>query len=239
MDIMELLNTIELVLNNPETAWMGYAAGTLMLFALVVVSITGFMVKTAKNLKELLKIIGSKKLSPDYTKQIKNETNISPLLTEIRHNMLADRVCILQYHNGIHSIANNSLLKVSMTHERLGLNTTSIMNQVQNWPANYLGTINHKLFNRESVYYPDFKVMGECPELRGLYEQLSSFNTKSIYFFPVVDARGKIFGMGSIQYTDKEHDASDEWLRWANGMFTSIGTLLAGLELVYNENVSD
>jgi hypothetical protein len=225
---VELAQSLDLVLKNPETAWIGY-----MTIAAVVLSggmfvVSGLLVKAINNFKQISASLKNQK--KDYTKQIKNEANITPLLSDIRHNTYADRVCILQYHNGVHSIANNSLLKASMTHERLGLNTNSIINQVQNWPANYLGKINDEIFNHRYVAHPDIEALLACPDLRGLYEQIKGAGVKSVYCFPLHDAFGQVFGIGVIQYTQKAHELNSEWLKWTQARFSSIGTLLAGIE---------
>lgn len=225
---MELAQSLELVLKNPETSWIGY----LTIIAVVLVGglfvVSGLLVKAIDNFKQISASLKTQK--KDYTRQIKNEANITPLLSDIRHNTHADRVCIVQYHNGVHSIANNSLLKASMTHERLGLNVTSVMNSVQNWPANYLGKINDEIFNHRYVAHHDAKALLDCPDLRGLYEQIKSRGVQSIYCFPLHDAFGQVFGIGVVQYTQKKHELNSEWLKWTQARFSSIGTLLAGLD---------
>lgn len=225
----DLFKATHFVLQDPKTAWLGYSTIALVIVVVGFSVASSFMVKLILNIKELTKHLPGGD-SNDYEKQIKNELNISPILSEIRHKLHADRVAILQYHNGIHSIANNSLLKVSMTHERLGLDTPSIMNQVQGWPANYLGCMNDKIFNREYVEFSDMSKMDNSMELRGLYEHFKN-TTQSFYFFPVTDLRGKVFGIGVVQYERHNHKMDEEWLRWANDMFSNIGTLLAGVDV--------
>lgn len=224
----ELMQAITLIMENPQTAWIGYLTLIAVALAAGMFVVSGLLVRVISNFKQISASLKNQK--KDYTKQIKNEANITPLLSDIRHNTYADRVCIVQYHNGVHSIANNSLLKASMTHERLGLNTNSIMNQVQNWPANYLGKINDEIFNHRYVAHPDINGLLHCPDLRGLYEQIKGANVKSLYCFPLHDAFGQVFGIGVIQYTQKQHDLNSEWLKWTQARFSSIGTLLAGIE---------
>lgn len=225
----DLLKAVQYVLQDPKTAWLGYSTIALIIITIGFSIASSFVVKLVINIKELIKHIPFNDKT-DYEKQIKNELNIAPILSEIRHKVHADRVAILQYHNGIHSIANNSLLKVSMTHERLGLDTSSLMNTLQGWPANYLSCLNDKIFDRQFVAFPDINTMRDNVELRSLYEHFKG-STKSFYFFPVTDLRGKVFGVGIIQYEKYQYDMDDEWLRWANDLFSSIGTLLAGINV--------
>lgn len=225
----DLFKAIHFVLQDPKISWLGYAEIALVIIVVGFSVASSFMVKLILNIKELTKHLSDGD-STDYERHVKNELNISPILSEIRHNTHADRVGILQYHNGIHSIANNGLLKVSMTHERLGLNVSSLMNLMQGWPANYFGLINDQIFDRQYVAYPDLATLGALPELRGLYEQFKD-TTRSFYFFPVTDLRGKVFGIGLVQYERHDHDMDEEWLRWCNDMFSNIGTLLAGVDV--------
>jgi hypothetical protein len=226
---MELFNTVELVVKNPQTAWVGYSLIILTLIAITLGTMSGFALKVVTNLKELIKLLQNKETSSDYVKQIKNENNIAPLLNDIRIETGADRVVILQYHNGIHSIANNSLLKLSMTHERISMYTSSIMNVVQNWPANYLSSINDEIFNRLCVKYPSIEDMCNTPGLRGAYEQFKDFGIKSMYCFPIADSKGRIFGIGMVQYTGGKYELNDEAMKLVRSLFISIGTLLAGV----------
>jgi hypothetical protein len=225
----DLFKAITFVLQDPKTAWLGYSTIALVVVVVGFSVASSFMVKLIFNIKELTKHISGGDPT-DYEKHVKNELNISPILSEIRHNTHSDRVGILQFHNGIHSIANNSLLKVSMTHERLDLNMSSIMNSVQGWPANYFGVINDKIFDRQYVAFPCMAELEAIPELRGLYDQFKD-TTKSFYFFPVTDLRGKVFGIGIVQYERHDHKMDEEWLRWCNDMFSNIGTLLAGVDI--------
>jgi hypothetical protein len=101
---------------------------------------------------------------------------------------------------------------------------------MQGWPANYFGLINDQIFDRQYVAYPNLSTLEALPELRGLYEQFKD-TTRSFYFFPVTDLRGKVFGIGLVQYERHGHDMDEEWLRWCNDMFSNIGTLLAGVDV--------
>jgi len=227
---MEFIHTLEFIVKNPETAWIGYTLIIITLSAIALATTSSFLVKLVSSMKELIKELKVNKDS-DYVKQIKNETNISPLLNDIKNAVNADRVCVMQYHNGIHSIANNSLLKLSMTHEKLSSNTTSIINQVQNWPANYISAINDKIFNKKCMAMPKIHDMQQMSELRGVYQQLLDFKVKSLYCFPVTDARGKVFGIGAVQFTNEEYNIEEQKMYWVKGVFASVGTLLAGLNL--------
>jgi|GEM_PF-4642384 len=225
---MEVVHSLGFIVNNPETAWIGYTLIIITLSTVALATITSFLVKLVSSTKELAKELKISKES-DYTGQIKNETNISPLLNDIKNTVNADRVCVVQYHNGTRSITNTSLLKLSMTHEKLSGDATSIMNKVQNWPANYISTVNDKMFNRQYMAIPKIDDLQQISDLRGVYQQLLDFEVKSLYCFPVTDARGKVFGIGLILYTNEECDIDEQKMGWLEEAFANVGTLLAGL----------
>ena len=224
----DLTEALKMILDNPDTAWIGYAALVLVLISIALTLISGFLVKIVTNFREVAKQLRPKK--PDYKKQIKMEADVSAILRNIRHDLHADRVCILQYHNGVHSIADNSLLKLSMSHESLSLNVRSVMQEVQNWFANSLGSINSEIFDGRYIKHVKVHEMDDEPELRSVSQYLKQNGVKSIYCFPVTDVYGKTFGIGIVQYTRKEYDLDGEWIRWARDRFIAVGTLLAGVE---------
>lgn len=224
----ELTEALKMVVDNPETAWIGYSALVLVVISVALTLVSGFLVKIVTNFKELVKQIKPKK--HDYKKQIKMEADVSAILRNIRHDLHADRVCILQYHNGVSSIADNSLLKVSMSHESLSLNIKAVMQEVQGWFANSLGSINSEIFDGRYVKHVKLDEMENDPELRSVNQYLKQNKVQSIYCFPVTDVYGKTFGIGSVQYIRKEHDLDPEWTRWARDRFIAVGTLLAGIE---------
>lgn len=224
----EFMQAINLILSNPETAWLGYAMIILVLVSLALTLVSGFMVKVVANIKQIAESI--KKHPRDYKKQIKTEADVSAVLRTIRHDLHADRVCILQYHNGVNSIADNSLLKISMSHESLSVNVNSIANDMQNWFANSLGSINNDIFDGRYVEHTNIENMADDPELRQVHQYMKQNHVKSVYCFPVVDVYGKTFGIGVVQYIRRAHTLDSEWTRWARDRFVAVGALLAGTD---------
>ena len=225
----ELLQVMNAILTNPETAWVGYSLLILVALTVALTIVSGLLVKLVNNIREISKNINFKKAT-DYKKQIKNEVDVSTILRSLRHDLHADRVCVLQYHNGVHSIADNSLLKVSMSHESLSLNVSSVMNEVQNWFANSLGDINSDIFDGKYIAHYNINEIATQPELRSIYQYLMQKGVKSFYCFPVTDVYGRTFGIGVVQYIRKHHTMDGEWIRWTRDRFVAIGTLLAGTQ---------
>lgn len=216
------------ILNNPDYGWLGWASVLVVMLSFVVGFVSKQLITIAKNIAELHKQF-KKPAVTDYKKQVKCEANISGILRTIKRDLHADTVMIWQYHNGVHSIANNSLLRVSATHESINQNGVSYLGLIDGWMANFLGDWNNELFDGryiECARVPEL----HNPSLRGLVQYLERSGVKSIYLFPLADVYGAVFGVGVVCYSGKEHVIDSAFLKWAGARFTAIGAMLAGVK---------
>lgn len=218
---MALLTTI---LENESVSWIGW----LLIVTVVLGFGIGMLTKSISTIVKNVKALKKELEKPDYKKQIKCENNITEVLRTVRHTMFADRVLVMQYHNGVYSIANNSLLKLSITHESLDRYTKSTLQSLQGIPSNYLGNWNKEIFESRYVTVPSIKDGNIIPEQRGIIQFLESTGVKSMYLFPIEDSLGHAFGIGLVQYMRTEHELTNEELSWARHRFSGIGALLAG-----------
>lgn len=217
----QLLTTLLL---DETMGWVGWLMLISVVVAFGVGMLTKYLVSIAKNVKALKKELSA----PDYKKQIKAENNINNVLRTIKHDLVADRVFVLQYHNGVYSIANNSLLKLSMTHESISPGTRSSINTFQNIPSSYFGSWNSDIFDGRYITIPSVEDEKSSSEHRAMVQMLQGGDVKSLYLFPIEDSIGKTFGIGAVEYTRKETELSSEWVHWAKRRFSGIGALLAG-----------
>ncbi|WP_319557914.1 hypothetical protein [Thiomicrorhabdus sp.] len=215
---------IKTLLQDESYGWIGWTT----LVAVVVTVALGFITKALLQVVKNVKSIRAEATKPDYKKQIKCESNINELLRTIKHDMHADAVMILQYHNGVHSIANNSLLRISATHESITQMSPSYLGVVDGWMANFFGNWNNMIFDGRYIAIENFNNEEFDQDLRGLQQWLAKIHCKSIYLFPVQDAYGATFGIGVLCHTTKAVEHSAEFLSLAKGRFHAIGALLAG-----------
>jgi len=214
------------LLRDEHVGWVGW----LVIITVVVGFGIGMLTKSIATIIKNVKALKKELDKPDYKKHIKCENNISQVMRVIRHDLLADRVLVIQYHNGVCSIARNSLLKMSVTHESLNRGIKSGMQTFQNIPSNYFGNWNKEIFDSRYVEIPNINAEEADiePEQRGAVQFLNEVGVKSMYLFPLEDSMGVTFGMGVVQYMHKNHELSTSDLQWVRNRFHGIGSLLAG-----------
>jgi hypothetical protein len=165
----------------------------------------------------------------DYAPQLKLDADITNHLRVIKHETQASRVLIIQLHNGDYSIARVPFLKYTCSHEQLGKGVSSVMLHIDRVQASMYAEINDKLMRGENVCFPKFEDVGDSsPSLSSLKQFLSAHGVKSVYFFPLTDASGSTYGMGSLEYTE-EYDLPTDMVRWSHNRFIQIGGILSNL----------
>lgn len=215
-------------LEHESYGWIGW----LSLLLLGVTIVLSFLSKSVMSIISNIRTIQNTLKSPkaDYKKQVKHEVDISNIIRTIRHDLKADRVLVLQYHNGVHSIAHNHLLKISATHEAIDRNTKSMMNFIQAWPSNYLQEWNVSLFENRFIEVKDKVDIVDAPGLRGVCEFLNAFNVDRMILFPITDPYGEVFGVGMVHLSEKANYPSRDMVKWASQRFYAVGALLAGVQ---------
>ena len=221
---LQLINTL---LTDPVYGWVGWIMLLTVVITVAIAITTKWTLAVVENVKQIKDKLGKK---TDYKKQVKTEGDIEQLLRTIKHDLHADNVLILQYHNGVHSIADNSLLRLSATHESQSTYAPSYMRDMDSLMASFVGEVNQAIFEGRYVEVHNINEMSDDATARGFTKYLKSINAKSVYFFPVQDPYGLTFGIGMILYTSKHHAIDNDFLKWATGRFHAIGALLAGFE---------
>lgn len=214
------------LLSSSEYGWLGWLSLLLIAITIVLSFISKNIVNIINNLKTIQSALGSP--VKDYEKQMKNEADVTEILRTIRHDLYADRVIVLQYHNGVHSIAGNHFWKVSATHEAIGKGVNSMLNAIQSWPSNYLGEWNTDIFDNRYVVVDREVDLKDNPSLRGICEFLNLHEVDKLMAFPIADSYGKVFGVGMVHITDRTRIPDAELIKWASQRFYAVGALLAG-----------
>lgn len=229
MDFTVILTSL---INNADYGWVAVITALLVAIAGAVMFISKAVVSIVHSIKVL-----KKEVKPaSFKAQVYCESDVSGLMRTIRHDTRADRVLIYQFHNGIHSIVNNSLWKVSVSHESLNPNIPSVISKAERWPFNYLGKYNKEVTEGNHVKVVNVGEEYRNPdsaEVRGFLGQMKVEGVKSIYMFPLVDSLGFTFGMGMVQYMREPVELEEEWVYWCRDRFRAIGILLAGAGNVY------
>lgn len=216
------------ILKDAEYGWLVGLSLILVAMTIVLSLISKHVASIIGNMKTIQKALGSP--VKDYLKQMKNEADVTVILRTIRRYMGADRVLVLQYHNGVHSISGNHFWKISATHEVLGEGVTSMLNSIQSWPSNYLGEWNADIFGGKYVEVVRKVDLNTNPGLRGVCEFLNLHKVDKLMAFPIADSYGKVFGVGMVHISDKVRYPEEGLITWASQRFYAVGALLAGTE---------
>jgi hypothetical protein len=152
----------------------------------------------------VVKEIIDKKSKKDILKNsLQKNTLVNTKLEEIKEHLKADRVWVMQFHNGgTFYPTGKSIQKFSMFYELVSQDTFSVQSQFQNIPVSLFSkSINH-LLEEDIIVVPDFK--DETIATYGLKHIADENGCKSAYLFAVKTIEGKFIGTLGVEYTKKK-----------------------------------
>lgn len=151
-----------------------------------------------------------KKSKKDILREsLQSNTLISTKVENIKERMKADRVWVMQFHNGgTFYPTGKSIQKFSMFYETVSQDTTSVQSSFQNIPVSLFSkSINH-LLEEDTIIIPDFK--NETIATYGLKHIAEENGCKSAYLFAVKTIEGKFIGTLGVEYTKKKTNLSED-----------------------------
>jgi hypothetical protein len=148
--------------------------------------------------------IESSKPKPDFMiDALKIGEQITNKIESIREEMKADRVWIIQFHNGGHFYpTGKSIAKFSMLYETVGSGADSIQTSFQNIPVNLFSKSINQLLEKDTIEIPDFK--DEKVATYGLKYVAEESGCKSGYLFSIKNIDDKFIGIMGVDYTRKK-----------------------------------
>lgn len=140
---------------------------------------------------------------------LQNNTLVNNKVEEIKEHTKADRVWVMQFHNGgTFYPTGKSIQKFSMFYETVSQDTTSIQLSFQNIPVSLFSkSINH-LLEEDIVAIPDFK--DKTINSYGLNHIAEENDCKSAYLFAIKTIEGKFVGTLGVEYTKKKVHLSQD-----------------------------
>lgn len=221
------IELFKMLVEHPKFGWVAWFSITLVVVLLGLKMGAKFMVSIAQSVRELKSTISDEQ----YRALLKNEADVSRVLRLIRHDIFADRILIIQFHNGVHSIAHNHLYKMTASTEAITQELEPIAHTIKDYPAGYLGNMIDKIMSNEIITIDDVdKQAIEQPENRAIFKILKSQGVESAYLMPMSNAYGRVFGFALIEYVVKPQVISDEMLTHVRDRIHQIGALLSGVE---------
>lgn len=162
---------------------------------------------------------------------VKDALRISELVTtkieHIKDEFSADRVWILQFHNGGHFYpTGKSMAKFSLIYETVSSNTNSVQLGFQNIPVNLFSRSINQLLENDIIIIPDFK--DETVATYGLKYIAEDTGCKSAYLFAIKTIDDKFIGVLGLDYTKKKTKLDMESINHISNHSASIGGVLMG-----------
>jgi len=159
----------------------------------------GLLITLFKIIKE--KFLQRKKKNLSLIKNnYKNYEKIHDKLIELRQSVNADRITVYQFHNGEYYSTNNSILKVSVTHENCSESVKSYLNEMQNiQPSLFVEFFKDVFDKKENIVtiHADTLVDSSLKNLM----LFRAVNTE--IFCPLYNDHGDMIGFIGVVYIDK------------------------------------
>lgn len=171
-------------------------------------------------------LLEKRKAKPDMlTDALEISSQVTTKLDVIRDEFEADRVWIIQFHNGGHFYpTGKSIAKFSMLYETVAQGATSIQNNFQNIPVNLFSRSLNHLLEDSTLSIPDFK--DETVATYGLKYIAEETGCRSGYGFAIKTIEGKFIGAMGIDYTRKKTKLEEEDIQKLLMYASAIGGVL-------------
>ena len=155
---------------------------------------------------EAKKLISTDKLA----QELQTSIIINNKLDSLKDEFNADRIWIIQFHNGGHYYpTGKSIQKFSMFYEVITPGIDSIKMIFQNIPVSLFPRSTNHLLENNFISIPDFK--DETVATYGLKYTADETGCKSTYIFGIFDINNRMIGTLGIEYVKRKKilDSSD------------------------------
>ena len=139
--------------------------------------------------------------------QIKNDKELLDKLEEIREDFNADRLTVLQFHNGGNYYTGKSIQKISMSYEVAASGIIRLQDSCQNISVSTFTTSLAPLFEKWCVEYYD--ILADFPNSLCKIHQITSGN-KSTYHWGLFDLDKKCIGLMTLDYVKRKKRLREE-----------------------------
>lgn len=174
----------------------------------------------------LIKNRMDKNKKPDIVKEaLQVGELIMSKIEHIKDEFEADRVWIMQFHNGGHFYpTGKSIAKFSFIYEVVSMGTSSIQMNFQNIPVNLFSRSINQLLENDIIEIPDFK--DENISTYGLKYIAEDTGCKSGYLFAIKTIDDKFIGVLGLDFTKKQTKLDMESVVHISNHAASIGGVL-------------
>jgi hypothetical protein len=202
METAMLASLLKFISMNPDSVWI-YLVGMIAFTLTFLVIVTTMLIKIIANSKTLLDSVKGLHSEEELIKGIRDAEYVNEALRTIKHDNFADRVSLLQVHNSIHSVNGIEHFKMSITHQDVMESAGATTQELGTKPMSMYVDI-YKTFKWEGKTHIAIENISALHNdhfiqtFRKAY--LERCGTQSVYFFPVKDIHGCLFGIGMVEY---------------------------------------
>jgi hypothetical protein len=167
-----------------------------------------------------------KNKKPDIVKEaLQVGELIMSKIEHIKDEFHADRVWIMQFHNGGHFYpTGKSIAKFSFIYEVVSMGTSSIQMNFQNIPVNLFSRSINQLLENDIIEIPNFK--DETISTYGLKYIAEDTGCKSGYLFAIKTIDDKFIGVLGLDFTKNPTTLDMESVNHISNHAASIGGVL-------------
>jgi hypothetical protein len=150
-------------------------------------------------------LLTDKKKKETLDQYIESNELVNEKIESVRNDINADRIWILQFHNGGHFYpTGKSIQKFSMVYEVLRTGVIPCQHQFQNIPVSLFSKGINTLCKGKVICIKDTSV--EEKQYEGITSVVPGANVKSTYIFPIYDIKNNFIAIVGIDFTDKVVD---------------------------------
>ena len=149
-----------------------------------------------------VKLLTQKKKEDPLGESMKVNELIIAKMESIRTDSHADRVWLLQFHNGGHFYpTGKSIQKFSMVYEVLSNSSIPCQHQFQNIPVSLFSKAIHVLHKGKVICIDDTSVADK--QYEGFTSVIHGAGVKSTYMFPIYNIKDHFIGIVGIDFSSK------------------------------------
>ncbi len=166
------------------------------------------------------------KPKPDIIKDaLQISENINAKIEDVKDEAEADRVWIIQFHNGGHFYpTGKSIAKFSMIYETVGPHTVSMQSAFQNIPVSLFSKSINELLDNDTIKISDY--LDESIATFGLKYVASEYGCKSSYLFAIKTIDDKFIGVLGVDYVKNKVSLDQERINRLTVLSAAIGGAL-------------
>lgn len=166
-----------------------------------------------------------RKKEDPFTESLRVNQMINEKLDDVKKEYQADRIWMLQFHNGGHFYpTGKSIQKFSMVYELLNPSVVPCQTQFQNIPVSLFSTAINHLVEGNTIQIPN--TSENESRFEGITSVVVGAGVESTYLFPIFNIKGDFVGIVGLDYVEDPILLSQEKIKSISLETSTIGGVL-------------